>query len=446
MDLATMEHLATDLARAVPRGIRPLEPQPVATQAMWFTGWGSPTEPVVSSERVLGLPGAWRAVNMIANGVAAMAPPRAVMADRVTPIAVPSVAARPNALYGTTEYFHMAVAQAVVTGNFVGVLADFDVDGYARQVVPVPTRMVNAYYRDGIPVYEIGDRELGPWDVVHVRWLNIPGQVLGVGPVTAHRNALGVSLAQQSNALNLWQRNGVPPGILKVHRPKVSSESAREAREEWLEARSEGGPAVYGDEFDFEALAWSPEDSQFLESRQFSVAEIALIFGLDPSDLGASLGAGGALTYANLSTRLSARVVETLGPWLGRFEDAWSDLLPGGSLIRFTRETYAHASRRELLEELGAAIASGILTPDEARSELNLAPLEAGDATVDDAARAASIAELLQKGYLAVTAGVITIDELRHLADLAGADFGPMAELAPPPPPPTPDPTEQEAA
>jgi hypothetical protein len=106
---------------------------------------------------------------------------------------------------------------------------------------------------------------------------------------------------------------------------------------------------------------------------------VALMFGLDPGDLGASIGGSGTLTYANLTDRLTGRVVEAYGPHAARFEDAWSDLLPGGNLARFRRANLTHASRKALFEEQAIGIASGVLTVDEARAEHNLAPLPEPD-------------------------------------------------------------------
>jgi HK97 family phage portal protein len=55
-----------------------------------------------------------------------------------------------------------------------------------------------------------------------------------------------------------------------------------------------------------ESLPWQPlpisaEDSQFVESRRFSVEEIARVFGVPPDMIGGDVK--GSLTYQNTETR-----------------------------------------------------------------------------------------------------------------------------------------------
>lgn len=387
-----MHALAVDLAwdhvvpaaRARPRGLRPPEPVPLAAQTMFWPGWGPSPMPNVTESAVLGLPAAWRAVNLIANGVAAMAPPRVLRPDGVTDAGDTfPIVDRPNAMLTVTEFWHMAAAHALTTGNFVGILADPDpVTGFPRQAVPVNSRLVSCMYdRDGFPDYMIGGRHYSADEVVHVRALVSPGDPWGVGPVTAFRRALGGHLNQQLYSAETYRTGAVPPGVIKVAKPEISPEQAKDVQDQWIDAHGDGQrrPAVLPELFDFQPIAWSPEDAQFLEARQFSVAEAAFMFGLDPSDLSASVG-GPSLTYANISQRITHRVVEAYGPWVARFEDAWSDLVPGGNLVRFRRENLTHASRSDLFAEQAAGIAAGVLTVDEARAELNKPPIPAPSA------------------------------------------------------------------
>lgn len=382
--LEVYEGLAVDLAalmaRATPRGLRPIVPQPQNTQSWFVNQWGDVTLPAVTDETTLGLAAAWRSVNMIAGGVAAMAPPRVLAEDETTELERRPIAWRPSSLYSSTEFWSMAVAHCLTSGNFVGILADFSPDdGWPRQVIPVHTRNVSGYFdvSTGLPVYEVGGVKLSWADVVHVRWLPQPGQVMGIGVVDAFRRALGGALDQQNYAAATYRTGAIPSGIIKVHLPQADKTQTDAIKEQWVDAIGGGqrAPAVLPELFDFTPIAWSPEDVQFLEARKFSVGEVAMMFGLDPSDLGATFGAAGQLTYANLSQRLAARVVETYGPWLARFEEAWSDLVPGGNVVRFRRERYTHASRRELFEEQQIGITAGVLTKDEARAELNRPPL-----------------------------------------------------------------------
>lgn len=362
-----------------PRGTRPILKQYPESQVSWYSNaWGDVALPGVTETIVLGLSAAWRAVNLISNGVAAMAPPRMVAADGITPMPTPLVVARPNASMGITDFWHSAVAVAIMKGNFVGILADYDTAGWPRQIVPVHPDLVKTYVVDGYCYYSIGDHVYSADEVVHVRGYTVVGNPWGVGVVDNFRRSLGAQLDQQSLASATYKTGAVPSGVISVHRPEVTDEQATSVKAQWVEAHGSGqrAPAVLSEMFSFEAISWSPEDAQFLQSRQFSVAEIAFMFGLSPSDLDATVG-GSSITYQNIQDQFAHRVTETLGPWTARFEDAWSDIVPGGNLVRFNRSNLLHANERATFESNAIGISSGQITVDEARAMLNRSPISA---------------------------------------------------------------------
>lgn len=350
---------------------------------MIFAGsnlWGSSSPvPLVSEGNVLGLPAAWRAINLCANGVAQMTPPRVLAADGVTPLDAPPIVTRPCAAMGAFDFWHSAVAHLNSTGNLVGILADPEpATGWPRQAIPVNSSFVHCYFdAAGFVRYTIGDLDLSAEEVVHVRLYTIPGDPWGIGAVTNFRRALGAKLDEQNLSAGTFKQGAVPSGIVKVHRPKVTKDQADEIQEQWITAHSSGGrvPAVLSEQFDFTPIAWSPEDAEFLASRQFSVAEIAFMFNLDPTDLAAAMGMSGALTYANTTQREVSRTVNTYGPICRRFGDAWSDLLPGGSFVQFVPEHLMLMTPLERAELQAVELTSGTLTKNEARAALNREPI-----------------------------------------------------------------------
>lgn len=346
---------------------------------MIFAGsnlWGHSTPaPLVTEGNMLGLPGAWRSINLISHGVAQMTPPRVLSADGVTPIAAPPIVTRPCAAMGAFDFWASAVAHAVSRGNFVGILADPEpTTGWPRQAIPVNTSFVHVRYdADGFLRYSIGDLDLSADEVVHVRGYTIPGDPWGIGAVENFRRALGAKLDEQNLSAGTFKSGAVPSGIIKVNRPKVTTEQADEVQQQWITAHASAGrvPAVLSEMFDFTPISWSPEDAEFLASRQFSVAELAFMFNLDPTDLSASVGVSGALSYANTSQREVSRTVNTYAPWCRRFADAWSDLIPGGAFVKFVPEHLMVMTPIELATLHATEITSGTLTIDEARASLN---------------------------------------------------------------------------
>jgi len=165
---------------------------------------------------------------------------------------------------------------------------------------------------------------------------------------------------------------------VKVAKPEITSTQADLVADQWQGAFGSGQrrPAVLSQLFDFQPLTWSPEDAQFLEARQFSVAEMCLMFGLSPSDLDASVG-GTSITYQNIQDRQIARVTDSFGPWMRRFEEAWSDLTPGSQEVRFNVERLLRTDTKGRYEAHALALDKGFLTVDEVRAIEGRLPLQA---------------------------------------------------------------------
>lgn len=367
------------LKRARPRGGRPL--LPAATHSTLLNApnqYGSTGLPNVSEGQALGLPAAFRAVNLIANGVASMAPMELWAPDGITKLATPPVVGRPLATMTTFDFWHMAVATALMRGNFLGIQADFGTGGnYPNQVVPVHPDLAFAYIDGaGYTVYNVTGQVYSAEEVVHVRAFTTIGAPWGVGVVENFRRALGQQLDQQNLVANTYKTGSVPTVVIELDRPEVDKTQAEATQNQWIEAHGSGQrkPAVIPNTMKVTPLSFSPEDSQFLEARQMSVAEIAFMFNLDPSDLGASVG-GASMTYANIEQRQQQRVTDAYGPMMLRFEQAWSDLTPGGNVAKFCPEGLLRTDSKTRAEVHQLNVATGVELLDEARKAEGRPPL-----------------------------------------------------------------------
>jgi HK97 family phage portal protein len=390
--VARIFDIDAERARAArPRNLRPEVPVPYSVPQLLFPqGFGTQPLPTISAEQVRGLPAAWRCLNFLGNGVASMSPLEAIADDGVTVLPEqPPVCSRPNVMYGAFDWWHMSTAYAVSRGNFVGVLVDFDFSFYPRQVVPVPVELIDPQYLlRGIPRYPIygtqweGDNALTSADVVHVRGFSLPGSLWGVGVVENFRRQLGATLEMQALSADTYHRASVPPGVLTTDRPRLQEDDAEEVQQQWIEKHGLGQrvPAVLPSGWTFQPIAWTPEDAQFLEAREMSLAETALMFGLDPSDIGASFpGSSSSMTYANIEQREISRNVDALMPLATRFEQAWSDIIPGNAKCRFNPDRRLRADSKTRAEVHALNIDSGVETRDEARKTDGKPPLTAAE-------------------------------------------------------------------
>jgi HK97 family phage portal protein len=191
------------------------------------------------------------------------------------------------------------------------------------------------------------------------------------------------ALARQARSV---AQHGVPTGILRVHNPESEtnpstgyevdglSEAERLAaiKAAWNRAQASRGVAVLNDSVEFQPLSWNPEETQLLQAREFSLKEIANIFGLPPYFLGIETS---SRVYANVEQEGLNLVRYALGGHLARFEQALSVLLPRGTWVKANLDSLLRPDTKTRYEAHAIAIAAGFLTVDEVRDLEERPPL-----------------------------------------------------------------------
>jgi len=272
---------------------------------------------------------------------------------------------------GYAEWITYQLHALIMLGDAMALPADFDTDGFPRQLVQIDPRYVVVRIDDTTRqiVYDVyladGIVTLSRSDVWHAKGLVLTSDGLrGVGVVSAMRGALTNALDLQRYGANVFGA-GVPSGIVKIHLREVAQEQANQVKQDWMTAFRDRVPAVLSDLMDFEPIAWSPEDAQFLESARFSVAQVAFMFNLDPTDLDTSLGS--SLTYANREQRAYERLLTSIGPLLVRLEQAFRFVMPRQHRAQFDRSVvlWSDAATRASVET--AELANGAVTLNEVR-------------------------------------------------------------------------------
>lgn len=328
----------------------------------------------VSESTVIGLPAAGAALDRIANGVAS-APMEAMRAGvKLTP--TPSLLAQPNMLQTPFEFKYELVSSLVVHGNAYLLLGDFDPLNYPRQMTLAhPSDMSVRLSREGLS-YSIHGNELDPSTVKHIKGKSMPGCVMGMGVVDQYRQSLSHSLSLSEFSQRHFSEAAVPP--LALVAPDGIDEDGwtdlQQMQDEWVSkhARSRR-PALLPAGIEIKQLGFTPEQSQFLESRKFSLAETALMFTMPHYMLGAE--SGSSMTYSNTAQASLDFVKYTLRPWLKRIEQALSSLLPRGTEVSFNMDSELRADAMTRMQVYEVALRNNIYTLDEVRAMESLAPL-----------------------------------------------------------------------
>jgi len=200
-------------------------------------------------------------------------------------------------------------------------------DGYGQVVAlwPItPDRVSVKWSDDGDLVYQIDMGANKPPVVLpRERVLHVPGLgfdgLVGYSVVSMARQSLGLSMALETFGSRYFSE-GTHPGAIVTHPGRLSEEGSKSLKAALTDSYSGLGKShrlmLLQEGMKLERVVIPPEDSQFLESRQHQIPEIARWFNLPPhklKDLTRS-------SFSNIESEQISFVTDSILPWLIRLE------------------------------------------------------------------------------------------------------------------------------
>jgi HK97 family phage portal protein len=216
-------------------------------------------------------------------------------------------------------------------------------------------------------------------EIVHITDLLEPGALRGVSRVTKLNNALGVASALQSYAATFFGSGATTSGVIEFPGPLLTKEQAQTLQEGfdsrhkgWKKAHKTGilsGGAVY-------KQTTVPNDSaQFLESRRFSVEEIARAFNI-PLHM---LGVPDTASYASVEQNAIQFVTHTLRPYVEKLEWAYTQLLPNPAYIKFNVNGLMRGDYATRIQSYSVGSQAGFLSVNDIRRMEDMRSVLGGD-------------------------------------------------------------------
>ena len=328
---------------------------------------------IVDETSTLSVPGIWRAVTLISDAIGGL-PLHAYRSEEyVDP--QPNLLLKPVPTETRIETVSAMVASLIIHGNYVAILGEPGANGYPDSIYPVAVHRVNVRKQDGRIVYRIDDVDYQADEVLHIKGFSMPGEIVGYGILSAQRQAIGGAVAVNTYAQRYFDGGAQPTGIIYSANPDLTQEEAELLKTQWL--RQYGGtkrtPAVLNESTKFQQLSDNAKDAQLLETRQFSLTEIANMIGLPAYYLGAP---NSSRTYSNVSEENLQLVRWSLLPWIQRCEASLTELLPRGQYAKFNIDALLRPDTKTRYEAHKIALDAGFLTLDEVRELENREPLD----------------------------------------------------------------------
>jgi HK97 family phage portal protein len=286
----------------------------------------------------------------------------------------------------TQEFWEQMMLNYVLRGNAFARI-DRAPNGEAISLWPMSADQVDVLVAaDGklVYVYRFDNESLvyDERDILHIRGMG--NGVIGLSPLDYMRSSIGLAISAQNHTTKTFKKDARRPGVLMTE-GTLTDEQRKTAKKELGGLVSGNGNELYVLEaqFKFLPLGMSPADIQLLETRQFSVQDLARWFGV-PSVLindnaeSTSLGSSVQQIVAGFY-RLKLR------PLFVRVEDAvaFKVFTPSqraaGLVAEFDREELLRMDPKDRMEISAKGVQNGLRTRNEQREKDGLAPLPGGD-------------------------------------------------------------------
>lgn len=216
--------------------------------------------------------------------------------------------------------------------------------------------------------------------ILHIRGLSGNG-IIGYSPIALAKESIGLALATEEYGSRFFGNASRPSGVLE-HPGKLGKDAADRLKKSWEEMHrglsNAHRVAILEEGLKWNQIGMTQEDSQYLQTRQYQVVDIARIFRVPPHMI-AELSRA---TFSNIEFQSIDFVVNTIRPWLVRFEQAFKQRL----FDETDREHYAEFSIDGLLRgDIASRYSAyaigrqwGWLSADDIREMENRNPLPDG--------------------------------------------------------------------
>jgi HK97 family phage portal protein len=277
------------------------------------------------------------------------------------------------------EFKRYLTANALTSGNGIALIRR-DADGRIVELQPVPTGAVSVEMTDEGTSYQVGSASrLSSDQVLHIGCYPDPlNPAWYVSPLDGADFAMRLA-ADQDAAHAALIKTGSMGKIAIKHPGALADESVEAIRDAWqtMHATADGAsrPLILREGMTAEKLSQETSTSN-LDSRRFSVQEIARAFGVPPEMLFQQ--AGGAL--ASQAETARAYADGAIAAWAHAWEaELTRKLCAPGEFARIDVRPITRGSLKDQGTAWSKLVLAGIASPNDARLAIGLPPLEGLD-------------------------------------------------------------------
>jgi HK97 family phage portal protein len=304
---------------------------------------------------------------------------------------------KPNRYQTRVQFWTYWICSLLIHGNTYA-LKERDDRGMVKALYILdPTRVSVLVGEDGSVFYQLKRDDLSgvgfgldvvvpASEIIHDRLVCLHHPLVGVSPIFASGIAATQGLAIQNNSANFFQNGSMPGGIIKVP-AALSPAKAAELKAAWESGYSgdnRGKTAILADKMEYQALTISAADAQLIEQLKMTAEMVCSTFGVPPYKIGigtapvTSVAAQDQNYYSQCLQPIIEGTEAVLDEGLGMADANGRQPFTMG--VEFDLKALIRMDPAAQIDYFDKAIKGAVKTPNEARKDLDLQPMEGGDA------------------------------------------------------------------
>jgi len=346
-----------------------------------------PDANVFDTDKALTLTAVWCAIRLLAESVSSL--PISVytkqkngdkLEDTKSPI-YKLVKFKPNYYQNKITFFEFIMLSICTEGNaYVKIVRNNS--GTPVELICLDPEIVNVVINDNQLYYQTESGVLDSADVLHFKTITDDG-FTGISPIDQCAKALKWSESLEQFGSTFFSNGAKPSSILQTDRALSDTALQRlktSFNNNYGKLKNSNSTIVLEEGLTFKPISISPEQAQFLSSRQFSIEEVARIFNVPPhmlKDLSKS-------SFNNIEMQSQEFLTYTLMPYINRIEAEMNLKLfrtneLGKTFVEFNVNGLLRGDVKSRTEAYKTAITNGYMSINEVRQKENMNSIEGGD-------------------------------------------------------------------
>ena len=359
----------------------------LANPAAWmFDGSASKTGIAITEESAMRLSAVFGAVRVISETIASL--PWMVKQDlegstrNASAHPINQLIHSPNGMMTDFNFRESCQAHLCLHGNAYIAIKRNEA-GQPVSLIPVhPDRVkVKVYKDEKFYTIDDGKETFDDTEMIHIVGLSFDG-IVGKSVIEAARESIGLGLAADQFG-GAFFGNGANVNTVLTHPGRLSDEAYKRLMASW-QRRYAGldnahKTAILEEGMNLQKVSISPSESQFLETRQFGVVDIARFFRIPLAYLGSLENSS---TRANIEEQGIQFQRNTILPWVKRWEAEFNrKLFPNGNdyYIRFNMDGLLRGDISSRYSSYATARQWGWLSVNDIRKFEGLDNIDNGD-------------------------------------------------------------------